>query len=608
MPERLQKELSEQQSYGATDSVSVVIVTEDGELEKQNEALETQVTASVEATPIEEFKGINSQQPASESASFCSVFKTISWLAIPMGGSFTFSFSLFFSGLALQWLSENDEDRAAIALIATLMGPVCNIFTLPLLSLGVILSELVGRWRTAPDTKETIPDVELDNVSADSTLNLTKAELKKKIQDVSINALFMGSVLVIPPTLILFYSKSVLVNIFNQDEHVAKLAQDFLRVFSAAVLGLMARISFEQGIFAVGQTRKPMIMALSSLSVGVTLSFLLGFGVDLGFVQFPKLRSQGVAIGLVVEAYLTASSYGLFLFFSKACKPFSFFEPSLERVRGGLSELKKVLYLAGTVTYTCLFEISSSMSLAILSGLLKEEIEAQAAISYCLQLFAFESIFYTAFSLSCMQQVKRELGAGKIEMAKATSQYGLLTTLIYLSPIPFLFAIYPKALEAVSGGASEEVSTILSTLVPIMSLGIVLETLRYNLQKQSWAFKDLLIPSIMISIGVPIGIGLSTALGLFTSFGVNGIGLGYDIGIGLTGGALFWRCRQVLNQLSPAQNPKEPAAVPPTNEGRPEIKAPSFCDRLFTFFGFSQESAPQVSRESKRAAETTQTP
>jgi MATE family multidrug resistance protein len=150
---------------------------------------------------------------------------------------------------------------------------------------------------------------------------------------------------------------------------------------------------------------------------------------------------------------------------------------SIQKIRRNFNGLMEILRNGRVNTFTMTIELALTLSVVIFSGLLGTT--QQAAMSYCMQFIYFEFIMIAAFSFSCAQELSRKLGAEQFRDAQKIARYGLLTSLVYLTPLPLLFAIYPKSLEILSGGASEDVTNILHTLVPIMSVGVILDTTRF---------------------------------------------------------------------------------------------------------------------------------
>jgi Na+-driven multidrug efflux pump len=486
-----------------------------------------------EMTAVAVATGLTTDMPLS----FPKIFKKITGLAVPMALSFTFSFEVFLSVLLLNYLSQSSEESAAATLVSVLMNTTNVLAMSPLFAVAIYLSGKLGELRELNNS---------DQLDRDS-LNAKK----EIISSTNANSLLIAALVTPPAMLALFFSKDILVSVFHQNPDVAASAQDFLRMYSLAVPGLMARMSLEQIMFSFGKTRPAMWMGLASLAIGGAISLMLGLGPKIGSIVMPRLGASGVAIGFVVEAYLTALSYGLYVGLSKTCREFQFFKSMPSRIKNNFNQLKDILKIGGSISFTVAIELAMTLAIGILSGLISTT--AQSAMSYNMQFVYFEFIALAAFSFSCAQELSRELGAGKYLGSQTLGRYGLATTMLWLSPIPILFAAYPEALTAISGGASSAVSDMLKTLVPIMSVGIIIDAVRYNLLQQLRALNDLLVPNAIALGGMSLGIGLAAFLGLKTSMGVDGVATGFAVGVGVAAIGLWlrWMDRLDINKLDP---------------------------------------------------------
>jgi Na+-driven multidrug efflux pump len=220
----------------------------------------------------------------------------------------------------------------------------------------------------------------------------------------------------------------------------------------------------------------------------------------------------------------------------------------LSRFKNNSRDILSLLKTGGAISFTVALELGMTLAVGIFSGLI--DVQAQSAMTYNMQFMYFEFIGLAALSFSTTQEISRLLGAGQPINASRFGRYGLLTTLSYLAPIPILFAVYPNALIGISGGAEEPVKKILSSLVPIMSIGVLIDIVRYNLLQQTRAFNDLIVPNIIAGLGLGSGIALSWALGLQTNLGIDGVGTGYTLGIALTTTPLLIRWVNLLRTTS----------------------------------------------------------
>ncbi|MCW8397405.1 MATE family efflux transporter [Legionella sp. PATHC038] len=450
------------------------------------------------------------------------VFKSLSSLSVPMALSFTFSFEIFLIVVLLNALSENEDEAASATLISTMINTLLVVGMAPLFSMSVVASNKIGELTEAEKEGET---------------NEVVLQAKREyIAGINRNGLWLSAALTPPIMAGMIFSKPLLTTIFGQKDQVAEITQHFLRVYSPAVAGVLTRISTEQMMFSFGRSKAAMFMGFASLLVGTGISSWLGFG-GLGM---PKMRGDGVAIGYIIEAYLTSLAYALYLAKHKDFSQYEFFK-IFKKFSGQFAQLKELLAIGGSITFSVASEMAMSLSVSILSGMLGTK--EQSAITDLNQYIFFNFLLLAGFGQGNSQELNRLMGARKYQNASSMGKYGLLTTLIYTAPVPLFFAVMPGVL--VMGNNPNEVKDMLKYLAPIMSAGVILDSARYNLLQQLRVLKDLR-GSTMISVSaLSLGITGSALLGLKTKLGIYGVAAGYTGGviIALPGLAYRWRNR-----------------------------------------------------------------
>ncbi|KTC80553.1 multidrug efflux protein [Legionella cherrii] len=450
------------------------------------------------------------------------VFKSLSSLSVPMALSFTFSFEIFLIVVLLNALSENEDEAASATLISTMINTLLVVGMAPLFSMSVVASNKIGELTEAEKEGETN--------------EVVLQEKREYIAGINRNGLWLSAVLTPPIMAGMIFSKPLLTTIFGQNDQVAEITQHFLRVYSPAVAGVLTRISTEQMMFSFGRSKPAMFMGFASLLVGTGISSWLGFG-GLGV---PKMRGDGVAIGYVIEAYLTSLAYALYLAKHKDFSQYEFFK-IFKKFSGQFAQLKELLEIGGSITFSVASEMAMSLSVSILSGMLGTK--EQSVITDLNQYIFFNFLLLAGFGQGNSQELNRLIGARKYENASSMGKYGLLTTLIYTAPVPLFFAVMPGVL--VMGNNPGEVKDMLKYLAPIMSAGVILDSARYNLLQQLRVLRDLR-GSTMISVSaLSLGITGSALLGLKTKLGIYGVVAGYTGGviIALPGLAYRWRNR-----------------------------------------------------------------
>lgn len=522
--------------------------------------------------------------------SFLDIFKHISKVGIPMCFSFTFCFEVYSSVLLLQLVSQSEDDTAAATLVSTIMNTFCIISMSPVLSVINVLSLKLQEWKEQQSRDQLSVFVDDEN---EDTINLMAIPgLKEQIESIGPYAFLMAAAVSVPCWASLYFSRAIMTTVFHQQDSVARSAERFLRPYSFAVPALMFRVSLGMIMLGFGKNKEAMGLALATFTMGLGLAILLGFG----FKFFPELDQTGVALGFVAETYLVTLLYALFVKFNKECREFNFFQMSWNILKRNTNVLIEMFRYGAAFFVSYTIDLSLALVIGIFSGLLG--VEQQSAMSYCMQLIFFEFIFLAAFSMTCMQEVTRAMTVKNsqtdpehahrmAQFAVQLSRGGLITSLIYLTPLPLALAIYPKALEFIGGGATPEVSKQLRSLVPIMAAGVVIDAVRYNLLQQSRAFQDITLPIVIAFCGMVAVIALSALFGFAADLGIDGIGMGYTIGLGFAAAGLFFRWLRQCNTLITEADPeRQPLTAPDSTQN-------SGCfSSILSFFGRSAQSVP----------------
>jgi MATE family multidrug resistance protein len=450
-------------------------------------------------------------------STFFEIFKKISAMSIPMALSYTFSFEVFLTTVMLALLNpEDDQEIAAITLIATMMNTAIILGMSPLFGMSMVASKAIGELTEAEANNE-------DEISLEEKRSYISAYVK--------NGLVISSAVTPPIMASLYFSKFILAEVFGQDEITAELAQNFLRYYSFAVPGIMARMTFEQIMFSFGCANAAMIMGLSSFGIGSAIAGVLGFGK----IGLEKYGTTGVAIGYVAEAYLTAILYGCYIAFHPKFKNYKFFN-FVKKINKSFAQLKELLLIGAPISFSVANELAMSFSLGLFAGIVGTK--EQAALTSALQCVYFSFIPLSAFGQACSQEVSKAVGGKHYSKASAIGKIGLLVSIVYIAPFPIVCAAFPKILTLAAGSTQDQTLDILTYLMPIISTGVIADSARYNVLQQLRALGDFKGSAIVSVGGLTVGIISAGFLGLKTELGIFGVASGYTIGILLAGAGL----------------------------------------------------------------------
>lgn len=454
-----------------------------------------------------------------EITSFWGTVQNILGLSLPMAFSYTFSFQMVLLIYLLSRLDEDEDNIAATTLISTFINTIILIGISPLFAMSMVAGNEIGELHDAERNNE------------DQTL---LEEKRNHIAGINRNGL-LASLIIIPPMVTsMVFSQSILQHLFNQDETVSRITQDFVRPYAIIVPAAMLRMCSEQVMFGFGKTKPAMLIALTSFVSSMSLGGLLAFGR----AGLPRLGKTGVLVGCMSDAYLTALGFSLYIAKSPDFKAFKFFNVS-KPFGHHTDQLKKIIRL-GT---SFLFSISTETLLALATSVIAGRVgtEEQEAFSNAMLFALLLLLFETAFGQSCAQEMSRKLGEKHFDAVSRVGKIGLLTTLGFAIPIPLILSINPNILMSILGENKEATQEILHYLVPIIATGCISDAVRFNLLQQLRALGDTHTASIVSAGAFSVGVSLSALLGLKTNMGISGVATGYTSGIALATAGLFYR-------------------------------------------------------------------
>lgn len=454
-----------------------------------------------------------------EITSFWGTVQNILGLSLPMAFSYTFSFQMVFLIFLLSRLDEEEDNIAATTLISTFINTIILVGISPLFAMSMVAGNEIGELHDAEHNNE------------DETL---LEERRNHIAGINRNGLLTSLAIIPPMVTSMVFSKSILQHVFNQDETVSRITQDFVRPYALIVPAAMLRMCSEQVMFSFGKTKPAMLIALTSFVSSMSLGGLLAFGS----FGLPRLGKTGVLVGCISDAYLTALGFSLYIAKSPDFKAFKFFDV-FKPLGQHTDQLRKIIRLGSSF----LFSISTETILALATSVIAGRVgtEEQEAFSNAMLFALLLLLFETAFGQSCAQEMSRKLGEKHFEAVSRVGKIGLLTTLGFAVPIPLILSIDPNILMSILGENKEAMREILHYLVPIIAAGCISDAVRFNLLQQLRALGDTHTAPLVSAGAISIGVSLSALLGLKTNMGISGVATGYTSGIALATAGLFYR-------------------------------------------------------------------
>ncbi|MCR9192762.1 MAG: MATE family efflux transporter [Gammaproteobacteria bacterium] len=419
----------------------------------------------------------------------------------------------------LSQLDDSEDNLAAITLITTLINSIVCIGASPLLTMSLVAGKELGELQEAEGTE-------------------TEGQLQLRREHVSAifgNGLIMSAAMTPFMVAGMVFSKALLVNVFNQNTHVAEITQSFLRPYSIAIPAMMVRICADQVMFTFKRTKPAMIIGLSNFVFSMSLGGVLAFG-KLGA---PKMGTTGILIGCILDAYLTAGGFALYLAKSPRLKEFNFFN-FCKPWHPYLDQLNNARNLSRSMLISMTSETTMNFMTSGFAGVIG--VQPQAVFSAIMQFSLFSLLLQIAFGQTAAQELSREIGANRFNNASRIGKVGIGALLVYIAPVLITLSVYPDILvDMLNQNDNQYFIKTLRYLAPIMFMGCILDASRFLLLQELRVLGDAQRSSIISCACIVSGIITAGVLGLKTEMGIYGVATGYTASAGLSSAILFAR-------------------------------------------------------------------
>lgn len=512
-------------------------------------------------------------------STFCQNSRSLFKRALPLACSFSFTWQIFLVGVLGTWLDDDPQHTAAISWSQTFMAVCLALVLTPLMGINYEANYQLGRL------KKALPDTNMKSLSTrDLHKNQYLAQIINQDPDYQncyphlsgyfskIRSLFhaglgLSPMLMTIGGLCLYFSKTILHNGFNQDAHVSQLAQNYLRPYSLALVGLALRTCFEQLLYAYEYYRQVMYVNLTGLALGTGLSSYLIKGS-------PDMGLQGIALGYAAESIATAIFLGTYLLRHADFEPYNFLGV-VNWYESCHYALPKIFKYGMSMLFSDIFELGMTFGLVASASSISHE--AQASWQAVMQLPFFAFPFILAWSITHAQTIEnlRSQNAHPSQLKNWLRDSTLILAGLSLATAGMAImsiGYYPNIL----GQYSESVTSELPTLTMIIAGGFVMDALRCQMLQTCKGMDANTAATVTSSIGLLIGGSFAGACSDGQTLGVDGVGLGYAGGMLISAFSLvrLWRrlieeySHQYANNNSSNNNRSQIQMVPTANPNR----------------------------------------
>lgn len=250
-----------------------------------------------------------------------------------------------------------------------------------------------------------------------------------------------------------------IIRFFINDADIIAIGSSYLRIACFSYLPMVLALCVSNALRAMGETRLPLYVSITSVITNIILDYLLIFGVG----PFPEMGVEGAALATMIARLVEAVIYLIVLKTSDL--PFNTRLCDLFKVDGKLAFniTKKALPL-------CINEILWSLGMAILLKYYSTRgIAANTGYSISTTISDLFYVLFTGMATASTVLIGTSLGANKLDEARDNG-YKLICFSMLLSLAFGVTMFMSSYLVPIVFNVSDEAVTIAMTFLRVMSV------------------------------------------------------------------------------------------------------------------------------------------
>ncbi len=336
----------------------------------------------------------------------------------------------------------------------------------------------------------------------------------------------------------MFWSGPILRSL-GQEEQVAALAQDYLRVAGAGMVPALLIMALKSYLSALERAG----VVLWATLAGVVLNTGLNWALIFGHWGAPELGVKGAAIASVATQILTLAVMAVYAEFHPALRRFHLFQRFW---RPDWPALHQVYRLGWPIGLTGLFEGGLFSAAAVMMGWIGTM--ELAAHGIALELVAITFMAHLGLSNAATVRAGRAQGAGDFAALKGGAVTAIGLSLAVAAMVVAVFLAVPESLVRLfidrANPQAPAITAYASTLLAVAALFQLADSTQVMALGLLRGVQDTRVPMVIASVSYwLIGIPASYVLAFPLSLGGTGLWLGLVVGLAVAAAALmarFW--------------------------------------------------------------------
>lgn len=340
------------------------------------------------------------------------------------------------------------------------------------------------------------------------------------------------------------------IHLMNQPKDVVELALPYLDIVAFSLVPLIWFQAYKQFADGLSFTKYAMYATFLANGLNILLNYLLIYGVWI----FPRLELVGAAIGTLVSRIVMVI---FIIWIMKKNQRFDAYFTGINFNSIKKTIIKKLLDLGIPSAMQMFFEVVLFVGAVWIAGSI--DTPSQAANQIAMSVVSFTFMFVLGISVATTIRVGNQYGQKNIEKLKVVAYSNFLLAIILMLGFALLFLIFHQLIPhlflneqtAVDPKEIKLVIKIASQLILIAAFFQLFDGLQVVILGALKGMQDVKIPTLITFVAYwLIGFTVMVYLALYTQLKVQGIWIGFLVGLFASSVMLFWRFKWLIKNKS----------------------------------------------------------
>lgn len=326
----------------------------------------------------------------------------------------------------------------------------------------------------------------------------------------------------------------------KQTPGVERLAREYLIIVSWSALPMLLFVAAKHYLDGLGRTVPASVITLAGLVSNIILNKILIFGMG----EIPPMGLAGAAWATSIVRLLMLVAILMYVFVDK--ESLNYRKELIRRKFSG-RYFRKIWVMGIPIGFQFFFEVAAFSFAAIMAGWLGEV--SQASHNVALQLASVTYMGATGMAAAGSIMIGNAYGAAKSKEILEKGKVVLILVFSYMLFCALMFVFFRTQMSK-AFSENPEMIAVTSGLLVLAAFFQISDGLQSAGMGLLRGMKDVKIPSLVAFISYwIIGIPVSYIMGFVLDFGINGVWIGFIVGLSLAAALIIKRFFGILKKI-----------------------------------------------------------